>query len=397
MASTRNSPRLLFLRFGYFLERELMAAFTLAGADVAPFWPEREAAAGRDYPAALLEQARTLRPDAVFGINFLGGDTDGALQELLNRLGIRFATWFVDSPELFLHGMGHLAAARPILFCCDPDAESKLAPMGFTDIHPLPLAADATRFDLTADVAPPAPGGPPVCFVGHSWVDKIGLTLKNFRFPREVLTAYRRAGRALADGDYRGSTLDALHERCPAFAASLENLSPEDRRGALHLACWEGNRAYRLDCVSRLTGFGPTVVGDAHWTRQLGPLAEQVRLHPPVGYYTPDLARLYRASAVNFACSGVQMPGAVTQRAFDVPAAGGFLLADRRRQMDELFEPGVESTCFERPEDIPQAVARYQRDPDAARRILAAARKRIVAEHTYLHRARRILTVLAQS
>ncbi|BBD09117.1 glycosyltransferase family protein [Desulfovibrio ferrophilus] len=390
----RNSPRILFLRFGYFLERELMAAFALTGADVTAFWPEREAAPGaQGYVTSLLERIQAHRPDTLLSINFLGGDLEGPLMDLLNKLRLTFATWFVDSPELFLHGRSHLTSTRSVLFCCDPDARTKLEPMGFDNVHHLPLAADSTRVDLEAPIATSGTTLP-VSFVGSNWVDKLGRTLCNFNFPRGLLRHYRSAGWALAQGDYQSDTLSCLQKRYPKFATAVAPLSASDRRGALHLACWEANRAYRQHCVSRLAPFNATIVGDRHWQRQLGPLASQFSLHPAIGYYTPDLPRLYRASTINFACSSTQMPGAVTQRAFDVPAAGGFLLTDRRRQMDELFEPDVESACYDTPEDIPEAVARWSKDTTRARAVTRAARKRIAAEHTYVHRVRRMIDIL---
>lgn len=391
----RTTPRILFLRFGYFLERELMAAFALSGADVTAYWPERDGVSdGKSYVTALLDRIREHRPDTLLSINFLGGDLEGPLRELLGKLRLSFATWFVDSPELILHGLSHRANPRLVLFCCDPDAQAKLGPLGFQDVHILPLAADSTRFDLKTPLTETAPALP-ISFVGATWVDKLGQTMRNFHFPRTLLHHYRAAGQALAQGDYTGTTKTCLEERCPEFAAQLNDLGAKDQSGALHLACWEANRVYRNNCVARLAPFQPVIVGDRHWSRQLAPLAAQFTLHPPVGYYTPDLARLYRGSAINFACSGTQMPGAVTQRAFDVPAAGGFLLTDRRRQMDELFEMGVESVCYDQPEDIEDAVQRWSKDRERAMNVTRAARKRIASEHTYLHRVQRMLDILS--
>ncbi|WP_461208733.1 glycosyltransferase family protein [Desulfocurvus sp. DL9XJH121] len=389
------SPRVLFLRFSYFLERELMAAFVRSRAEVRAFFPEREARGPDQYVRALVERVAEFRPDVVFSVNFLGADENGALFDLLRRTGVRFATWFVDSPELFLHGMRPLPGAQPTVFCCDPDARAKLAPAGLANVHVLPLAADAARFDLDAPL--PKPGRGPVTFVGSTWEGKLAATRKAFDFPQAVLETYPDAGCALARTDYQGPALDVLTRDCPDFAQVLESLDTAMQRGALHLACWEGNRLYRLDCVRRMARAPGRALaaGDDGWRDALGDLAN-ADTAGPLGYYTPDLERLYREAAVNFCCSGVQMPGAVTQRAFDVPAAGGFLLTDRRRQMDELFEPGVESACYEGPEDIAEAVGRWLGDPEGRRALALAARRRIRAEHTYDHRVAAILDVLGQ-
>jgi len=75
---------------------------------------------------------------------------------------------------------------------------------------------------------------------------------------------------------------------------------------------------------------------------------------------------------------------------FDVPAAGGFLLTDKPDVMAPLFEPGRECACFRDPDEIPALVERYLEDAEARGRIAAAARRRVLAEHTYDHRLRTI-------
>ena len=77
------------------------------------------------------------------------------------------------------------------------------------------------------------------------------------------------------------------------------------------------------------------------------------------------------------------MKGAVNQRVFDVPVCGGFLLTDHRRQMEDLFEPGREIVCYREPGEIQDLVRHYLARDDARRAVTEAARKRILAEHTY--------------
>lgn len=393
----RGRPRILMLRFGYFLERELMAAFARSRAEVAALrLDDASDDGGGDYAEALARKVAEARPDVLFSVNGLGLDEGGKLPALLGRLGVRCATWFVDSPELFLHGAQGLKRSGVVALCCDPDARAKLAPTGLDEVHVLPLAADATRFDLDAPVPEDTPAdAAPVAFLGTSWEDKLALARTAYPFPEAVLRRHRDAGEALASAPFRGTAMDALRERCPEFAEAVLDLDVEGRRSALHLACWAGNRRYRLDRVRRLGGLGALVAGDEHWPGLLaghGAFATA----PPVGYYTPDVARLYRASAVNFCCGGVQMSAAVTQRAFDVPAAGGFALSDARPQLDALFDTDSEAATYHDPAEIPELTARWLADRPAARAVTTAARKRIRAHHTYDHRVATLLDILDQ-
>jgi spore maturation protein CgeB len=150
------------------------------------------------------------------------------------------------------------------------------------------------------------------------------------------------------------------------------------------LITWQSTLDYRLDCVRRLLPFAPLLVGDKGWHDLLAGETGW-RHHPEVSYYD-DLPGLYPRSKVNFNCISLQMKGAVNQRVFDVPACGGFLITDQRRQMEQLFEPGTEVIAYADPEEIPELVQRWLADPQARQRVAESARKRILAEHTYDHR-----------
>ena len=91
------------------------------------------------------------------------------------------------------------------------------------------------------------------------------------------------------------------------------------------------------------------------------------------------------------------MKGAVNQRVFDVPACGGFVLTDGQVQLAGLFEPGREVMQYADPEEIPGLVERLLADAPLRAKVTAAARRRILAEHTYEHRLRELCRVMRGS
>jgi len=174
---------------------------------------------------------------------------------------------------------------------------------------------------------------------------------------------------------------------------------------ALRLACeslltWEATRQYRRACVTALASLSPLIAGDescwrAVWS-ELPASAPAARFLPRLDYYE-DLPRFYPMSRVSLNCTSRQMKGAVNQRVFDVPACGGFVLTDRREQLDRLFEPGREVVVYDAPEEIPELAARCLKDAGLRERVGAAARTRILAEHTYGHRLQELLAIMRAS
>ncbi len=96
-------------------------------------------------------------------------------------------------------------------------------------------------------------------------------------------------------------------------------------------------------------------------------------------------------SKVGFNCTSRQMKGAVNQRVFDVPACGGFVLTDYREQMEALFEPGTEIIAYNDISEISPLLEKWLADDVGRAKVTAAARKRIMAEHTYEHRLSALL------
>ncbi|MFP5378361.1 MAG: glycosyltransferase [Vicinamibacteria bacterium] len=110
-----------------------------------------------------------------------------------------------------------------------------------------------------------------------------------------------------------------------------------------------------------------------------------------------DMVRIFNATAVNLNLHSAAHvadldpdPDFVNPRAFEIAACGAFQLVDARTPLPDLFAPG-EMVTFESMAEVRGQIAHYLAHPDERRAIAALARARVLAEHTYEHRVRRIL------
>jgi spore maturation protein CgeB len=124
-----------------------------------------------------------------------------------------------------------------------------------------------------------------------------------------------------------------------------------------------------------------TVAGDTGWK---GLLPDGASLTGRVDYHA-ELPGFYRGTRVNLNVTSAQMKTGVNQRVFDAPAAGGFLLTDSRRQMEELFGPD-ERCCYSGPEEARELALWHLGRPSARRRLAGAARRAVADRHLYRHR-----------
>ena len=390
---TGKKPKLLLITSGYFLIGEVEMACRRLGLEYLLLdMPDVEVAAN-SFIEQLLNAVLTLKPDFALTINHLGVDREGILPDLLARLELPLASWFVDNPHLIIYNYNNMVSPWISLFSWDADNLPSLFAMGFEDVHYLPLGTDAARF------SPPGPDAPRrprtwhsrVSFVGNSMVQKVDARLKKAAPPKDLRGRRQEVAAAFAqsrENSVRAFLKQAYPELMPSFLA-LDSL--ERRLSYETMITWEATLLYRLSCVKAILPFGPLIVGDQGWFRLLGQDTTGWRYHQELSYYT-DLPLFYPCSEINFNCTSQQMKGAVNQRVFDVPASASFLITDWREQMDTLFEPGKEVICYHSPEEAGELTSYYLEHPEKRQPVISAARRRVLQEHLYEHRLEELIS-----
>lgn len=80
-------------------------------------------------------------------------------------------------------------------------------------------------------------------------------------------------------------------------------------------------------------------------------------------------------------------------RTFEVPACGGFQLVDQVLGLGDLFEPDKEIVVFESEQDLLDKAAYYAQNKKQRQEIAKAGRSRVLTEHTYTHRMKKLLDI----
>ncbi|MDR2076140.1 MAG: glycosyltransferase [Desulfovibrio sp.] len=380
------SPRILLLTSSYFLSGEVIAACGYLGLEHR-FLQIPQGEVGQEiFVEQLLSAVVEFRPDFALTINHLGVDREGVLTDLLGKLRLPLASWFVDNPHLILSLYKGLVSPWIALFTWDADNLESLRALGFEHVSYLPLGTDARRFVPGAVPLPslPAAWSGAISFVGNSMAGKVDVRRNRLRLPAVLMRGCRTVAADFAASDCR-SVRDFLQAAHPDLLPAFDDLaSIEARLDYETMLTWEATLQYRLRCVQAILPLSPLIVGDRGWRDLLGPPRNWL-YHAELAYYD-ELPRLYPSSAVNFNCTSKQMKGAVNQRVFDVPASRSFLLTDYRPQAENLFDPSREICCFHSPDEALALAERFLAAPAEREAIAAAAHRRVLAEHTYEHR-----------
>jgi spore maturation protein CgeB len=112
---------------------------------------------------------------------------------------------------------------------------------------------------------------------------------------------------------------------------------------------------------------------------------------------TDTCLKVFNGSAVNLnlhSCTGTGFDPEgdfVNPRTFELAACGAFQLADRRSLMPDLFT-ATEVATVSSPDEFPGEINRWLREPEQRLTMAGKARQRVLAEHTYAHRMRELLS-----
>jgi spore maturation protein CgeB len=109
-----------------------------------------------------------------------------------------------------------------------------------------------------------------------------------------------------------------------------------------------------------------------------------------------DMYQVLRRSRITLN-SHIDLAGreAGNMRLFEATGVGTFLLTDFKDNLDTLFAPDREVVAWRSIDDCLNAIGRYLVDDDGRAAIARAGQARTMAQHTYSHRAREILGLIA--
>ncbi len=363
-----------------FIHASMVKAFRFLGHEVMdisfPGWGKKTEG---------LKSIASTGPAAIFSLDLpLDSNLRNVLKEFQETIKIPWMIWFVDDPE----GYGFpdcLDPARTIVFCWDGEITRQITALGswrgIPPIH-LPLASDPELFYPEGNGSPFLfPGGVFVGSTAHSnrVFDKAILNCPGFE--EGVLALWEELKRDLTQVP-RELVWGFLREKTGIGLGTLQN-DPLARLWA-HTAVYALGRKKREEIVSRVISQGGGVFGNREWEQTLGNI-----YHGEVTY-GEGLRRVYQSSAFVLEARQPQSRTGLTQRIFDASACGIPVLAEHSPELEEHFNPQEYIFPFR---TIDEALERKKiilslpkLSPVALR-----ARNRVLAHHTYRHRAMRIV------
>ncbi len=342
-----------------------------------------------------VEMIKNFSPDLMLSYG-TGGlielKTETGTSHLAEELGIPYCLLFFDAPyssEEILHQFANSKLIN--VFCWDKSYFPFFYDCGIKEVHYLPLATNPKVFNFHDSLSESQFD---VSFVGTLNLELITapppasnglLSIINCFFEKKLIKPTKSFEELL--NEILLALPSSQQEAFKCFQAS--SAFPVFRQDIQRRA----DAIYRYYAISNLVHkqHNVSVFGNEGWQKAF---ANAERLFYR-GYiqYGRELAKVYYSSKINLNFSVMQLIEAVNQRVFDCPSAGGFLITDYRKDLEYLFEIDEEIVCFQTLEELNSKVEEFMRDLEKRKCVVEKAKQRILANHTWQHRAKEVLSV----
>ena len=330
----------------------------------------------RDNPAfrfAFSEDIKKHRPDVVFSMNYFPD-----VSKVCEAEQVRYMAWVYDEPQVALFNYTVINKCN-IIFVFDSGVYRRFSSQGIETVHYMPLAAAPQRLLRTiGECEDSARWKSEISFVGslynegHNYYDRIKESL--LPETRDFLEDLMRRQLQCFSGNFVEESLD---DAVLSDMTRVLGLTP-NRDGVETPAYLYGqyviNRKItsteRTEILSMLKEKYP--VHHYSKTSELGPVE-----------YFREMPLVFGNSKINLNITLRSIVCGVPLRCFDICGCGGFLLTDRRPDMDALFEPDKEAVSFESREELMDKVSYYLSHDAERQKIAGNGLKRVQAEHTF--------------
>ncbi len=338
------------------LTQELETAFTALGFTVQRIHEER----------SVLQRLQALATNAsvslFFSVNLQGLDAEGQDVALLQALGIPVAVWFVDNPWHVLAALRLPWWKHVTLLLTDASFMQPLQQEGAEKVLHMPLATAQHMWQGKQDLQHAQERNDAhlmallhiaqrasCIFVGRAAFPAKEKFFAAARVPQQHLLEAQQ----LLEQNDAPCTACTPRAGMPHFhwwaqALKVHALWPQHAVRNVGLGAEESAQYQRVLWLKAACEHGLALFGDALLWQKLLPSAAPTIFHPEVDYYT-QLAPLYAAAPAVLNVTSLLLPEGLTQRHFDVWAAGGFLWSNYTKGLDIFPAQLVKEMSFTQP------------------------------------------------
>jgi len=360
----------------YFVQNEIARSLKRMGHRVIPL-------VFKNNPNAMEQLLEySLQADFLITVNHLAFDKNGEFENVLEKIRLPYVSWFVDRPGFILLDYTIPEGDFGSIYTWERTTIPEINGYGYDRVKFLPLACDDNLFGKGSS---------------ENESDRLIWVADS-----NVLPAKKWFKKAGIDDSTRLFYEKAVENQINNRIDPIENVRNTSDLLGIDIQTWNRDKllnfasAIALAATSKSRGivaenmvkYGLEIYGDANWNELVntGSIFERVS-------YEEELPILYR-KGIHLNSTSYQMPTAVNQRVFDIPLSGGILITDAQSDMENLFKKD-EYLSYNSVEEAIDLVEFATSNRAAAKITIQKAAQRIIEEHTYVQRLKKIIAEIS--
>ena len=335
--------------------------------------------------------------DLIFSYNFFP-----VVSEICHQKEIPYISWTYDSPYVRLY---HHSTVYPTnyVFVFDSAVFEEFYRGGLTNVFYLPMAANTSRLKKMTDIDKYSRTSlfneKPISFVGSLYTER-----HNFY---ERLTDLNDYTKGFIDGIinaqrkvYGENFIQSILKDNPEVIRDMKKSYDlgHDPNGietdeylysqyVINRKITSIERRELLESVSERFGLDL-------YTHEKNITLKGCINHGPVDYY--DWAPyVFKNSKINLNISLRSIINGIPLRCFEIMGAGGFLLSNYQQDFMNHFVPDEDFVYFDSERDMLDKIEYYLKNDSERKEIAQNGFKKVEAEHTYVHRAKEMLSYIS--
>ncbi len=305
------------------------------------------------FPEFLLKKAY----DIVFSINYFP-----VLSDVCSRYKILYVSWVYDAP---MHIRRKETIGNPYnrVFVFDKGQYKDLLTEGYNHVYHMPLGVNGGRLDrMEIDSAQRQRFSSPVSFVGKLYENDFEYLLSPLpQYYREKMLEIVSRQKYVYD-NYMLSDMLTSEWICELneFYGNASRNRFQIKKEELEYACATYiTQMERLEILERLSQENSVDLYSYNTPKKL----PKVNCKGFVKYYK-EMPIVFRCSQINLNISLKIIKEGIPLRVFDILGAGGFLITNYQKEIEECFDIGKDLVVYESLEDLSEKVQFYLKHPE---------------------------------
>ena len=338
-----------------------------------------------------------VKPDYAISYDFAQSIAQACFEE-----NVPYLAWVYDSPqtELYTH---YAFYPSSYVFVFDKMQQKRLKDIGIEKVYHMPLAIHARKVKKALELAKSEKieYENEIGFVGQLYyVEKLEKILEEA--PQWIKnTMNQLIERCFLKWDGETWMHESMPEECVEYYSAFDNHTMLDICPYItEQFCYEAavlsrhlanrERVHVLNTLAEK--YKVALITRDKYTEQL---SDKIRILPGADYdygITPK----YLQNKINLNITLHCIETGVSQRVFDVMAAGGFMLSNYQQELEELFVDGEDIVLYHNMQELQEKVEYYLTHDEERERIAKNGQQKVLRQHNYHEKMQQIIHIVDQ-